>query len=95
MPDEVFIIVMASLVSVTLLGFGVLRTISSHLARKLKAQQGGEGSEQVLAELEEIRSRLEGSEELRDRMGDMEERLEFTERMLTESKRRDQLRAES
>jgi len=93
MPDEVFIIAMTSIVSATLLGFGVLRTISSHLARRLKAQHEGAGSEQVLAELEEIRTRLEGAEEIRERLADMEERLEFTERMLTEAKRRDQLRA--
>ena len=92
MPDEVFIIAMTSIISVTLLGFGALRTISGHLARKLKAQQGGEGSGQVLVELEDLRSRLEGSDELRDRLVDMEERLDFAERMLTEGKR-DQLRA--
>ncbi len=92
MPDEVFIIAMTSIVSVTLLGFGALRTISGHLARKLKAQHGGEGSQQVLAELEDLRSRLEGSDELRDRLVDMEERLDFAERVLTEGKR-DQLRA--
>jgi hypothetical protein len=60
----------------------------------LKAQQGGEGSEQVLAELEDMRSRIEGSDEVRDRLTDMEERLDFAERMLTNGKPRDQLRAE-
>jgi len=94
MADEIFIIIMASLASFTVLGFGILRTISSHLARKLKARQGGEGSEQVLAELEDMRTRIEGSDEVRDRLTDMEERLDFAERMLTEGKQRDQLRAE-
>ncbi len=93
MPEEVFILSIVSIFSVTALGFGFMRTISRHLERKWRGKDGAPG-EQVLAELEELRSRLEGSEDVRERVAELEERVDFAERLLSEGKRRDQLRAE-
>ncbi len=93
MPEEVVAITIISILSCTALGFGLLRTISGHLERKWRHKNGG-GSDQVLAELEELRSRVDGSEDLRDRMAELEERVDFAERLLADGKQRDQLRAE-
>jgi hypothetical protein len=93
MPDEVVILAITSIFAVTALGFGLMRTISRSSERRWQLKKGLPG-EQVAAELEELRSRLEGSEDMRDRLAELEERVDFTERLLSEGKRRDQLRAE-
>ncbi len=61
----------------------------------MKVEQGGAGTEHLLAEMDELRTRLEGSDDLRERVADVEGRLDFAERLLADGKRRDQLRAES
>ncbi|MCZ6916214.1 MAG: hypothetical protein O7I93_05520 [Gemmatimonadetes bacterium] len=93
MPDEVLALSIISILSLTALGFGLLRTVSRHLERKWRRKDGG-GSDQVLTELEELRSRLEGSEDIPDRVAELEDRVDFAERLLAEGKRPDQLRAE-
>ncbi len=93
MPDEILALSIISIFSLTALGFGLMRTVSGHLERRWRTKHGG-GGEQVLTELEELRSRLEGSEDIRDRVAELEERVDFAERLLAEGKRPDRLRAE-
>ncbi len=93
MPDEILALSIISIFSLTALGFGLMRTVSGHLERRWRSKHGG-GGEQVLTELEELRSRLEGSEDIRDRVAELEERVDFAERLLAEGKRPDRLRAE-
>ncbi len=94
MPAEIVFLSFTSIVAITTIAFGIMQSINKHLDRKMKVEQGGEGNEHVLAEVEELRARLEGAEELRERRADVEERLDFAERLLAEGKRPDQLRAE-
>ena len=95
MPEEIVFLSFTSIVAVTTIAFGLMRSINKHLDRKMKVEQGGGDNEHLLAEMEELRTRLDGSEELRERVADVEERLDFAERLLAEGKRHDQLRAES
>ncbi len=95
MPGEIVFLAFTSIVAVTTIAFGIIRSINKHLDRKWRAQQGGPGHEPILAELEEMRTRLDGSDELRERVGELEERLDFTERILTEGNRPDEIRASS
>lgn len=85
MPDEIFILVVMSLASVTALGFGLMRSVNRHLERKWQAARAG-GDERVLHEVEELRSRLEGLEDVHARVLELEERVDFAERLLTEGK---------
>lgn len=95
MPEEIVFLSFTSIVAVTTIAFGIMRSINKHLDRKWRVQQSGAGYEPILAELEEMRTRLDGSDELRDRMVELEERVDFAERILAEGKRPDQLRAKS
>ena len=95
MPEEIVFLTFTSIVAVTTIAFGIMRNINKHLDRKWRAQQGGPGLEPILAELEEMRTRLDGSDELRDRVVELEERLDFAERILAEGNRPDELRASS
>ncbi len=83
MPEEVVFLAFTGIVAVTTIAFGIMRSINKHLDRKWRAQQ------------EEMRTRLDGSDELRDRVAELEERVDFTERLLAEGKRPDELRAGS
>lgn len=94
MPEEIVLISVVSILSVTALGFGLMRTIAKHLERKWQVTHGGGGVEQITAEVEELRTRLDGTDELRDRVADLEERVDFAERMLAEGRRPNQLRSE-
>ncbi len=85
MPEEIVFLSFTSIVAVTTIAFGIMRSINKRLDRKMKVEE---------SEMEELRTRLEGSEDLRERVADVEERLDFAERLLAEGKRRDQLRAE-
>ena len=95
MTEEIVFLAFTSIVAVTTIAFGIMRSINKHLDRKWRAQQGGPGHEPILAELEEMRTRLDGSDELRDRVAELEERVDFAERILAEGKRPDKLRASS
>ncbi len=95
MPEEIVFLSFTSIVAVTTIAFGIMRSINKHLDRKMKIEEGGQGNEHLLAEVEELRTRLDGAEELRERVADVEERLDFAERLLAEGKRPDQLRAQS
>ncbi len=95
MPEEIVFLSFTSIVAVTTIAFGIMRSINKHLDRKMNVEQGGAGNEHLLAEVEELRTRLEGWDELRERVADVEERLDFAERLLADGKRPDQLRAES
>ncbi len=95
MPEEIVFLAFTSIVAVTTIAFGIMRSINKHLDRRWRAQHGGPGHEPILAELEEMRTRLDGSDELRDRVAELEERVDFAERILAEGKRPDQLRASS
>ncbi len=95
MPEEIVFLAFTGIVAVTTIAFGIMRSINRHLDRKSRAQHGGLGHEPILAEVEEMRTRLDGSDELRERVGELEERLDFTERILTEGKRHDEIRASS
>ena len=53
MPEEIVFLAFTSIVAVTTIAFGVMRSINKHLDRKWRAQQGGPGHEPILAELEE------------------------------------------
>ena len=86
MPEEIVFLSFTSIVAVTTIAFGIMRSINKQLDRKMKVEE---------AEMEELRTRLEGSEDLRERVADVEERLDFAERLLADGKRRDQLRAGS
>lgn len=70
--------------------YGVYRTANRLIDRKQEreALQGGAGS----AEVEQLRARVEALEELSYRLHDLEERVDFTERVLTQQRERDQLR---
>jgi hypothetical protein len=94
MPEEIVFITVVSIVSLTALGFGLMRTIGKHLERKWQVTHGGAGAEQVSAEMEELRVRLEGADELRERVADLEERMDFAERVLAEGRRPNQLRSQ-
>jgi hypothetical protein len=94
-PEEIVFLTFTSIVAVTTIAFGIMRSINKHLDRKWQAQQGGPGHEPILGELEELRTRLEGSDELRDRVVELEERVDFAERILTEGKGPDELRSGS
>ncbi len=83
MPEEIVFLTFTSIVAVTTIAFGIMRSINKHLDRKWRAQQ------------EEMQTRLDGSDELRDRVAELEERVDFAERILAEGKRPDQLRAGS
>lgn len=69
--------------------YGVYRTANRLIGRKQarEALQGGAGSEEV----ENLRERVEALEELSYRLHDVEERVDFTERVLTQQRERDQL----
>ncbi len=95
MPEEIVFLAFTSIVAVTTIAFGIMRSINKHLDRTLRAHQGGPGREPILAELEEMRTRLDGSDELRDRVAELEERVDFAERILAEGNRPDELRAGS
>ncbi len=86
MPEEIVFLSFTSIVAVTTIAFGIMRSINKRLDRKMKVEE---------AEMEELRTRLEGSEDLRERVADGEERLDFAERLLADGRRRDELRAES
>ncbi len=86
MPEEIVFLSFTSIVAVTTIAFGIMRSINKRLDRKMKVEE---------AEMEELRTRLEGSEDLRERVADVEERLDFAERLLADGRRRDELRAES
>jgi len=78
-PEEVVFLVFTSIVSVTALGFGLMRTVSRHLERK---QQRPDAAG-VRAEIEDLMgAQAETLEEMRVRLADLEERVDFTERML-------------
>ncbi len=95
MPEAIVFLSFTSIVAVTTIAFGIMRGINKHLDRKMKVEQGGAGNEHLLAEMDELRTRLEGSDDLRERVADVEERLDFAERLLADGKRPDQLRPES
>ncbi len=86
MPEEIVFLSFTSIVAVTTIAFGIMRSINKRLDRKMKVEE---------AEMEELRTRLEGSEDLRERVAEVEERLDFAERLLADGRRRDELRAES
>lgn len=86
MPEEVVFLSFSSIVAVTMLGFGLMRTISKHLERKYTA--GGGESKALRGEIDEMRAQLRGVDDLRERMADLEERTDFNERILAQ--RRDQ-----
>lgn len=80
MPEEIVFLSFTSIVAVTALGFGLMRTISRHLERKYK----GPGDGNVQAELDDLSAhQQEQFDELRGRMAELEERVDFTERLLT------------
>lgn len=85
MPNEIVMLAVMGIASVTALGFGLMRSINRHLERKWKAARGG-GDERVLHDVEELRSRLEGLEDVHARVLELEERVDFAERLLTEGK---------
>lgn len=47
---------------------------------------------EVMAELEELRARVEGMQHVERRLGDLEERVDFAERMLAQQKEAKQLK---
>jgi hypothetical protein len=69
--------------------YGIYRTANRLIDRKQEreALQGGAGA----AEVEQLRARVEALEELSYRLHDVEERVDFTERVLTQQRERDQL----
>jgi hypothetical protein len=69
--------------------YGIYRTANRLIDRKQEreALQGGTGA----AEVEQLRTRVEALEELSYRLHDLEERVDFTERVLTQQRERDQL----
>ncbi len=95
MPEEIVFLAFTGIVAGTTVVFGILRNINKHLDRKWRAQEGGPGHEPILAELEEMRARLDGSDELRERVAELEERVDFAERILADGNRPDELRAGS
>jgi len=80
-PEEILILSFTSIVAVTALGFGLMRTISKHLERKYS---GGGDSKALRAEVEDLRTQLQGVDDLRERMADLEERIDFNERVLAQ-----------
>ncbi len=92
MPEEVVMLAVMGLASVTALGFGLMRSINGHLERKWKGTQGVDAPD-VLADLEDIRARLENIEDVRVRVTELEERVDFAERMLPERPDRNVLRS--
>lgn len=92
MPEEIAVLALSSMIMVTALGFGIMRSINRHLERK----HGGSGRVDVLrAEVDELRARVEDVDELRDRFIDLEERLDFAERLLARERTEDDPRLSS
>ncbi len=85
MPEEIVMLAVMGLASVTALGFGLMRSINRHLDRKWQVGRAA-GDERVLPEVEDLRSRLEGLEDVHARVLELEERVDFAERLLTEGK---------
>jgi hypothetical protein len=68
--------------------YGIYRTANRLIDRKQEREAlGGPGA----AEVEQLRTRVEALEELGYRLHDLEERVDFTERVLTQQRERDQL----
>ena len=83
MPEEIVLLSFTSIMAATGLLFGLMRSINKHLDRKYRVKAGAP-DEQVLAELEDLRSRLEGADHLAERVAELEERLDFAERVLSQ-----------
>ena len=91
MPDEIVMLAVMGLASVTALGFGLMRSINRHLECKWKSTQGIDAAG-VLPDLEDLRTRLESIEDVQMRVTELEERVDFAERILSEGTDRNALR---
>ena len=92
MPEEVVMLAVMGLASVTALGFGLMRSINRHLERKWKGKQEIDAAG-VVPDLEDLPSRLENVEDVQTRVTELEERVDFAERMLSERPDRNVLRS--
>ena len=93
MPEEVVVLSFISIVAVTSLAFGLMRSVNRHLDRKWRARHGT-GEQRALSELEELRSRVERIEDIQLRVGELEERVDFAERLLADGKNRGAIHTE-
>ncbi len=76
------VIPIAGMITGIILGLPVIRAGVRYIERK----SAGDADPKLRAELEELRSRLEGMEEVRDRLLELEERIDFAERVLARAK---------
>jgi hypothetical protein len=76
------IIPIAGMLTGIVLGMPLIRAAVRYIERRT----GGEADPKLRAQVEEVRSRLDGMEELRERVLDLEERIDFTERVLARTK---------
>ncbi len=88
MPEEIVFLSFTTIVAVTCLAFGLMRTINKHLDRK---HGGGPDAKALRPELDDMRAQLQGMDDLRDHIADLEERIDFTERMLAQQRDKERL----
>ena len=88
MPEEMVFLSFTSIVAVTFLAFGLMRTINKHLDRKHGV---GPDSKALRSELDDMRAQLQGMDDLRDHIADLEERIDFTERVLAQQRDKERL----
>ena len=81
MPPDLVLVALSGIAAVTALGFGLMRTVSRHLENK----HGRIGLGDLETELRDIRDRLDNLEELQGTYNELEERVDFAERLLSES----------
>ncbi len=77
-PPEEAIVMMT--LAVLVAGFFLLRPLFRAWARRI---EGGAAPQELAADVEHLRERLQDVDVLHQRIGELEERLDFAERMLT------------
>lgn len=82
-PEEVILFVSLAVLAA---GFFLLRPLFRAWARRI---EGGAASPELVADVEQLRERLQDVEVLHQRIGELEERVDFAERLLSEGKRQE------
>lgn len=84
MPPEIVLVTITAIAAFCSLGFGLMRVVSTHLERKVMAKSGGTEMEHLRAEIDDIRTQMDGIEDVRGRFAELEERVDFAERLLAQ-----------
>ncbi|MEP6571372.1 MAG: hypothetical protein ABJD11_01710 [Gemmatimonadota bacterium] len=92
MPDPGFTIAVVSVVAGTVTV--LLGPLGKSIGRMLEGPKA-QADAALMAELDELRARLENTEQLQARLHDVEERLDFTERVLARQREQARLSGEA